>query len=135
MRRYLEDAESIALMDWAAKIPFRGRTVAQFLMHTPNGGKRNAREAARLKRMGVRAGWPDYFFHVPLVRVVQGATLAIGGLLIELKAGDYPRATESQLEQIALLTSCGYETRLCHGWIAAAREICAYAGIEIIWSD
>lgn len=27
--------------------------------HSPNGGKRNAREAGRLKAQGVRAGFPD----------------------------------------------------------------------------
>lgn len=29
------------------------------LHHSPNGGKRNIREAARFKAMGVRAGFPD----------------------------------------------------------------------------
>ena len=29
------------------------------LFHIPNGGKRNAAEAAHLKRQGVRAGVPD----------------------------------------------------------------------------
>ena len=29
------------------------------IWHTPNGGKRGAREAAELKRMGVKAGVPD----------------------------------------------------------------------------
>lgn len=28
--------------------------------HTPNGGRRNVREAARLKRMGTRPGVPDF---------------------------------------------------------------------------
>lgn len=30
--------------------------------HVPNGGKRDAREGARLKGMGVKAGWPDLQF-------------------------------------------------------------------------
>jgi len=29
------------------------------VVHVPNGGKRNKREAARLKGLGVRAGFPD----------------------------------------------------------------------------
>lgn len=30
--------------------------------HTPNGGKRSKASAARLKKMGVRAGVPDFIF-------------------------------------------------------------------------
>jgi hypothetical protein len=33
--------------------------VAKLLHHSPNGGRRNAREAARFKAMGTRAGFPD----------------------------------------------------------------------------
>lgn len=33
--------------------------LALLLHHSPNGGKRNAREAARFKAMGTRAGFPD----------------------------------------------------------------------------
>lgn len=35
------------------------------LHHSPNGGKRNAIEAAKFKQMGVRAGFPDLVFLVP----------------------------------------------------------------------
>lgn len=54
--------------------------------HTPNGGKRNIREAARLKRMGVRAGVSDIIAHH------NGECFAL-----ELKAPG-GRPTESQLE-------------------------------------
>ena len=37
---------------------------AQLLFHVPNGGKRNAAEAAHLKRQGVKAGVPDLFLPV-----------------------------------------------------------------------
>lgn len=35
------------------------------LHHSPNGGKRNAIEAAKFKQMGVRAGFPDLILLVP----------------------------------------------------------------------
>lgn len=127
MRRYLEDAESIALMDWAKRVLYNGKPISEYLMHVPNGGKRNAREAARFKRMGVRAGFPDYFLHV--VRLKAESVTPSGGLMIELKGGEHPRLTESQLIQLSHLQICGYETRVCHGWVAAAREICQYLGL------
>lgn len=39
--------------------------LALLLHHSPNGGKRNAREAARFKAMGTRAGFPDLALLVP----------------------------------------------------------------------
>lgn len=35
------------------------------LHHSPNGGRRDVREAARFKRMGVRAGFPDLILLLP----------------------------------------------------------------------
>lgn len=37
--------------------------------HTPNGGKRSKREAAKLKEMGVRAGVPDLIICQPNGRI------------------------------------------------------------------
>ena len=36
-----------------------------YLHHSPNGGFRNASEAAKFKAMGVRAGFPDLVLLVP----------------------------------------------------------------------
>ena len=46
--------------------------------HTPNGGRRNKREAAKLKRMGVKKGVSDW--------VVLNPNEKHHGLVIELKA-------------------------------------------------
>lgn len=54
-RSHAEDDLQMAvaqLLDLVIKPPSRW-------WHTPNGGRRDAREAARLKRMGVKAGVPD----------------------------------------------------------------------------
>lgn len=47
--------------------------------HSPNGGKRNAKEAAKFKRMGTRAGCPDLMIYKQSPPYV--------GLAIELKVG------------------------------------------------
>lgn len=47
--------------------------------HSPNGGKRNAREAAKFKRMGTRPGCPDIMIYRQSAPYV--------GLAIELKVG------------------------------------------------
>lgn len=43
-------------------------TVGHWLWHPPNGGHRNATEAAIFRAMGVRAGVLDLFFMLPVVR-------------------------------------------------------------------
>lgn len=51
-----EDSLCIACTRWFDRVigkPFD-------LIHIPNGGSRNALEGAKFKRMGVRAGVPDY---------------------------------------------------------------------------
>lgn len=70
------------------------------LHHSPNGGKRNAREAARFKRMGVRAGFPD----LQLLIASQGYI----GLFLELKAGKGTQ-TDSQKQYQSTLQAQGYK--------------------------
>ena len=71
--------------------------------HTPNGGKRNAVEAARFKAMGVRPGVSD------LVAVHDGRIFAL-----ELKAPG-GRPTEAQLEFIADMERAGAFTCVAEG--------------------
>tara|TARA_R100000781_G_scaffold60632_1_gene38776 strand:+ start:4706 stop:5071 length:366 start_codon:yes stop_codon:yes gene_type:complete len=67
--------------------------------HTPNGGKRNPREGAKLKAMGTKAGVPDLFFPVP--------TGKFNGLFIELK-GPRGRISDHQKRMMTSLTDQGY---------------------------
>jgi len=73
--KHLEDTEAEALWQWAQTQPIP----RDYLLHIPNGGKRNVREAARLKKQGVRAGVSDYLLAYPCG--------GYHGLWIELKAG------------------------------------------------
>lgn len=49
------------------------------LHHSPNGGKRNGREALKFKRMGTRPGCPDI--------MIYRQSEPYAGLAIELKVG------------------------------------------------
>lgn len=55
-----EDDEQAALFKWAAYFP-----ELRWLHAIPNGGNRNAREAARLKAQGVKPGVYDVFLPLP----------------------------------------------------------------------
>lgn len=64
--------------------------------HMPAGEHRNVVTAVRLKRMGLRPGWPDFQFAGP-----DGVTF-----FLELKRGGSGRVSEAQAEVIAHLTVC-----------------------------
>lgn len=122
----------MALMQWAAVTFYAGEPIANHLVHVPNGGKRNAREAGRLRRMGVKAGYPDYILDI--MRPEEGTNRILGGMRIELKAqrevGYGPRATDLQLEQLNRLSLQGYRAVVAYGWVTAAGLICEYLGIR-----
>jgi hypothetical protein len=54
--RHIEDDLQIACVNWFS---YQYPKLEKLLHHSPNGGKRDAREAARFKTMGVRPGFPD----------------------------------------------------------------------------
>ena len=112
-RQYLEDAESMALMQWCRTQPM----VRDAIYHIGNGGRRLIREATRLKKMGVRAGVSDYSLPIPRGQY--------HGLWIELKSGK-GRATAEQLAWIDLMRKHGHRAEVCTGWIAAKDLITEY---------
>ena len=72
-------------------------------LHVPNGGKRNPREAARFKRMGVLAGASDLlFWH-------RGNSFAL-----ELK-GPGGRLSDAQLEFLARFNDAGGHSACAEG--------------------
>ena len=114
--KHTEDAEQVALMTWA-KSHVGGVRVSDYLIHIPNGGKRNAREAARLKQMGVKAGVSDMFLPVP-----RGQA---HGLWVEMKASK-GRVSDAQRDWLTKVGAQGYATAVCYGHEAARRAITAY---------
>ena len=75
------------------------------LHHIPNGGSRNTKEAARLKRMGVLAGVPD--LHLPVARA------GYNGLYIEMKYGD-GRLQETQKTFLIKAAEQNYYCTVCY---------------------
>lgn len=82
--RHDEDSLQIACVRWFS---MQYPQYAPLLHHSPNGGWRNLREAARFKAMGTKAGFPDLFFCYP--------TGSVNGLFIELKTAK-GRQSEAQ---------------------------------------
>ena len=75
MKRHLEDDLQSACITW---FDYQFPKLKNLLFHVPNGGNRNIREAARLKKQGVRSGVSDLILLVP--------NNEYHGLCIELKS-------------------------------------------------
>ena len=114
-----EAQEQTTLFQWAAMM--EGRTPElRLLYHCPNGGSRNAIEAARLKAQGVKAGIPDIF--LPCARG------GFHGLYIELKRQKGGRVSIAQKKAIIALRGQGYRVEVCEGWEQARDVIQEYLG-------
>ena len=93
------------------------------LYHVANGGKRGKREAAKLKRMGVKTGVPD--LHLPVARG------GFHGLYVEMKRLDGGRVSTEQKAWLAALHAAGHCVAVCEGHeqaIAVLRDYLAADG-------
>lgn len=89
----------------------------KLLYANPNGGKRNVREATRMKKEGVKAGIPDL-----CLPVARGK---YHGLYIELKVGKNTTSI-NQKKWLDDLNNQGYLAITCYGWEPAIRQILQY---------
>lgn len=105
-----------ALFSWAS-YNYTRYPELELLYHIPNGGKRDARTAANLKRQGVKAGVPD--LHLPVARG------GYHGLYIELKVGSN-KPTKLQNEWLCNLNKQHYLAIVCYGWQEAAERLISY---------
>lgn len=96
---------------------FRMQYPQHLLFHIPNGGRRNAREAAFLKSEGVTAGIPDLF-------LAEGRH-GFHGLFIEMKAGRNT-ATPAQKEMMVRLGLAGYLCVVCRSFEDFQIEVMKY---------
>lgn len=85
----------------------------------PNGGKRDIKEAASLKRQGVKAGVPDLFIPV--------SKHGYHGLFIEMKYGKN-KTTPAQDYWLELLDLNGYMATIGHGFENTKKIIDWYFG-------
>lgn len=111
-----EDNEARALWQWALTQP----VLRDHLYHVPNGGRRRAFEAARMKGMGVRAGVHDY--HLPVAR---GGFI---GAWVELKAtrDHKPSVSKDQTDWGRKMRLEGHFVRFCYGWLEAKEALQLY---------
>lgn len=112
-----EAHEQMALFQWAEWSVGKYPELA-LMFHIPNGGSRNVKEAANLKRQGVKAGVPDVFLPV--------ARGNFHGLFIELKRANGGRVSVDQKKMLIALRDQGYEAVVCHGFEDAANVIQNY---------
>lgn len=101
-----EDDEQIVVVQWANMNTAKYEDV-DLIYHIPNGGKRNAREAARFREMGVKVGMPD--LHLPVSRGIYHS------LYIEMKRRQGGRLTEAQNRRIKRLQKAGNCVCVCRG--------------------
>lgn len=104
---HAEDNEQKALFQWAKT---QREPEYKWLFHIPNGGKRDKREAARLKAQGVKPGVSDLFLPVP-----RGGK---HGLWIEMKANSN-KPTEKQQLWLDDMEKQGFEVAVCWTWMEA----------------
>lgn len=114
--KHIEDREQISLMTWV-KAMAHIYPMLNFVYHTPNGGYRDVRVAAKLKAMGVKAGVWDIFAPIPT------------GLFIEMKTGKN-KLTTHQAEFMNGLIDHGYKFAVCYSWLEAAKVIAEHVGME-----
>jgi len=102
-----EEAEQLELAWWLDR--------AELLWcHVPNGELRHPRTAARLKRLGVKAGVPDILIFTPVPRYP-----AARGVAIELKRANVRRASEAQRGWLADMATLQWCVQICSGAPAA----------------
>lgn len=101
-----EDFEQELVMRWAIGQIDTWPELA-LLHHIPNGGLRGKREAARLKRMGVKAGVPDL-----CLPVARGG---FHGLYVEMKRLDGGRVSTEQKAWLAALHASGHCVAVAEG--------------------
>lgn len=90
--RYTEDQIHIAILQYLDVVIPSGATP---VWHTPNGGSRDARAGAKMKKLGTRAGFPDLAF-------LYDGTL----YTLEVKAG-HGQQRASQLSWETYITNAG----------------------------
>ena len=116
-----ETQEQIRLFRWALAERVRFPEL-KLMYHIPNEGKRDSKNAAILKKMGLKRGVPD--IHLPVARGRYHS------LYIEMKRTDKAETSEAQEWWLSQLRMQGHCALVCYGWEAAASTIEWYLNLE-----
>ena len=120
--RHCEDREQELVFQWASY-----HKELRWMHSIPNGGKRDPREAARLKKQGQTNGVSDIFLPIPQLN--RGRAIICAGLYIEMKRRkqDGPsRITKDQKDFQEYAAEQGYKCVVCFGADEAIDEIKKY---------
>jgi hypothetical protein len=110
-----ESVEGVALARWF-RVTYP--ELDRLFWHTPNGGARDPRQAAQLKREGTKPGVPDYFLAFPQSHY--------HGLFLELKREKGGSLSKDQKIVIAILREQGFFVEVGLGWMEASFIIEGY---------
>lgn len=102
--RHDEDTLQTNCMKW---LELQYPAIYPWMHHSPNGGRRNAREGARFKAMGVKAGFPDLFCPI--------SSGGHKGLFIEMKTAT-GRLTPLQKAWRLAVLSFGFIHHVCRSF-------------------
>ena len=112
-----EEQEQRAVFEWEILMEKQYPELA-FLAHVPNGEYRPIATATRLKKTGVKRGFPDL-----ILPVARGG---FHGLFVEMKRRKGGRVSDEQKEWLDFLTEQMYRAVVCHGAEEACDEIYRY---------
>ena len=113
-----ESAIQISVIEWAETEFYKGNPLSLYIHHSPNGGTRDKREAARFKAMGTQSGYPDLTLDI--------AKGGYHGMRIELKRSDNDKESDNQVTRIRLLREEGYHAVITKGYDATVKAISDY---------
>lgn len=133
--RHIEDELQQLIIQWARMqrlselkhpVPV-GSFLSDYLSASANGGKRNIREAVRLKKAGVMAGFPD----LQLCLAGGNKNITFHGLFIELKrpkTKTSPRGTTSAKQRLvhSRLRDAGYAVEVLDNFDEVRKVITDY---------
>lgn len=105
-----EDGEQMAVVEYCELCGID-------VVHIPNEGKRSAAYGARMKRMGLKKGFPDLEFPIPVGKY--------HGLYIEMKTKG-GKLEPDQKRWLAKLNARGYRACVCVGADEAITEVNEY---------
>lgn len=136
--KYDEEREQAALISWFKVMYPKYKNL---LIHIPNGQNVGPRTGARLKSIGLKAGFPDLGLFVPRTKEVEMTVKGVSGiryvtesvtlyaLFIEMKSKT-GRVTPEQQAMHAELSAQGYQVNVCYGWDDGRKVIEGYMNEE-----
>ena len=113
--KYSESWHQRQLIQWCRQFGW-----GQYLFHIPNE-RSDKRQAAILKKMGVKRGVPDL-----CLPVARGQ---FHGLFIEMKRSDGGVVSDDQLWWNEQLISKGYASVICEGWESGKEALLWYLNL------